>query len=191
MLLPVSAPWFSGIGSGGFTAFAPRRHARGMLRRQKRRDPAEPDAGAVRYTGGHRPAANSRRQRPTPRAYIAWGSFFIAVEERELPIFNCVLLKTTHALGPLFRSIGRVANSTRNRWNGIWAPRIPRVRTPFTTIRQGRAEQLAPRGPSPCLRKAPPLPSTEEAGLFFCASRSRNGVWYRRNRLSAIRVRRA
>ena len=53
MLLPVSAHWFSGIGSGGFTAFAPRRHARGMLRRQKRRDPAEPDAGAVRYTGGH------------------------------------------------------------------------------------------------------------------------------------------
>ena len=53
MLLPVSAHWFSGIGSGGFTAFAPRRHARGMLRRQKRRDPAEPDAGAIRYTGGH------------------------------------------------------------------------------------------------------------------------------------------
>ena len=48
----------------------------------------------------------------TPSIYRL-GFFFIAVEERELPIFNCVLLKTTHALGPLFRSIGRVANSTR------------------------------------------------------------------------------
>src|ERR1700745_3117724 len=56
--------------------------------------------------------------------------------------------------------ISRVGNSSRIlerfRRNGIRTRALPRCELLFQTRRQGRPEHFGPRGPPPCLRKAPP-----------------------------------